>query len=98
MIEKDYHKTTNYENHSSTISLVLVMAITMIISILTTSVIFLSTRRPAKDLSSCRLVSEQSSRIVSSDGVITDDAIMAMNGRNVAYNAAITKCLEVVSE
>lgn len=76
----------------------MLVAITIIINILATSVVLISTKQPVKDLSSCRLVSEQGSRIVSSDGVITDDAIMTMNGRNVAYNTAIKKCLEVVSE
>lgn len=97
MTGKNCHKITDYNNRLC-FATVMLVAITIIINILTTSVVIMSTKQPAKDLSSCRLVSEQGSRIVSSDGVITDDAIMTMNGRNVAYNAAIKKCLEVVSE
>lgn len=50
---------------------------------------------PHKDYSSCLDVAEQDKFIVSQNGVMTDLAIQTMNGRNLSYNKALSKCLEL---
>ena len=50
---------------------------------------------PRHDYSPCLDLAEQDKMIVSQDGVITDLAIMTMNGRNYAYNKDLAKCLEL---
>ena len=81
------NKKPDYEKHA-------VFALYIIVGLLIGITVGI-TIAPRHDYSPCLDLAEQDRLIVSRYGVITDLAIQTMNGRNIQYNRALDKCIEL---